>query len=53
MNYPSDSVQTRQGERSMDLKVLRVELLDNPDDIEFAEDAMSRCHYLGSKKLEG
>lgn len=37
----------------MDLGQLKAELLDNPDDIELAEDLMSRHHYLGSKKLEG
>lgn len=37
----------------MDLNLLQAELIDNPDDIEIAEDAMARHHYLGSKKLEG
>lgn len=37
----------------MDLNLLKAEVLDNPDDIELAEDALSRHHYLGSKRLEG
>ena len=37
----------------MDLNLLKAEIIDDPEDIEIAEDAMSRHHYLGSKKLEG
>ena len=38
---------------TMDLNLLKAEIIDDPEDIEIAEDAMSRHHYLGSKKLEG
>ena len=37
----------------MDLKKLKVELLNDPSDRDLAESAMSRCHHLGHRKLIG
>jgi hypothetical protein len=39
--------------KNLDINKLKVSILDNPDDVDFANDLLERHHYLGSARLQG
>lgn len=39
--------------KDLDINKLKVSILDNPDDVDFANDLFERYHYLGSTRLQG